>query len=156
MQPHTFTGFSFGEIGGLVRRVLWERRVPTFLIPPGARFRTVACPKQEFYRQFPARWKMTDKDLEGDRKSQEDRIDACAYAVIAAFGYKLLRNQRLTLVPRLHEVYWNKRGSGLLDRMAGYRLEGLDGSINAGEGSGQAGPAVRTRSPVRPVEPAEA
>jgi hypothetical protein len=155
MQAHSHVAFSFGEVGGLVRRVLWEDKRPTFLIPPGARFRTVPLvPKQEFYRTFPSVWKMSEKDMAGDKKSQEDKIDACAYAVIAAFGYKLLGNQLLTLGARLQEVYWNKSGSGLLDRMAGYRLEGLDRGIDVRESNGETDLSVRQGRGLRLRQPA--
>ena len=118
-QHTTYVGFSMGELGGLIRLLLWQEgyrqllitpnRVTKLILPPSSRKTKKLSSTQ--WKNYCVDWveKAMKAEFAGKPKERSDMADSAIYGLIAAcfFAYYWLQEEP-PLTPRQREIFFNK------------------------------------------------
>jgi Holliday junction resolvasome RuvABC endonuclease subunit len=134
-QPATFVGFSFGQIGGLVRHHLLHAGHRVLLIKPNYLRSFVSFRKQGkgrtnsvFNKELSKRWVMAnllkpDEEItDVNAKETEDIAEALIYAAIAAIVFSCVWLRKVPPMDQFQRAVFyglnlTQRTSGLLNRL---------------------------------------
>jgi Holliday junction resolvasome RuvABC endonuclease subunit len=147
MQSNTFVGFSMGQLGGMVRLMLWQEGYRCLLITPQKLIQYVVPVhvkrnKGNEWKKYCVKWveRVFNQELGGNAKERSDMADASIYSLMAScfFAYYWMRvhppltaKQReafFNIPPREYSAMWKKgwKPAGLMDTPHRYLIRNYD------------------------------
>lgn len=114
------SGFQYGEVGGMVRKVLYELEIPIYIIPPTSMRSLMDVPPKsdKEYLQERAKERLSFESKASTKKKRSDITDAVIHAYIGSLVH-ILRNNELEYELTESEkkiLLGNKKITGLKDR----------------------------------------